>query len=535
MRPIPPLSLPPSIRQPLSTIYRVGRSFIETHFARIFGMIIFVIVAAVTISQQNTVVGFERGYDALAPKHHGSISSRGLAIISQATLQNDFVGFAVRYKDDQGQFQYDYFDRYPVFFSALFNRLLELRPKLSSKIYLAKQAMNVIYLATLLVAYLLGSRLIRNRPLALCAVLITFSNPYLLFYKDMVHFDQPALLGFLLLTYAISLYKLDGLKWPVYLATFVAVAMGRGYASYAVLGLWLLIEAILILRKTGQAFGQKVRELLRHPALILTVLGILWGGSLLSYNIIIEARTRNIPILQTSIIDSASRRLAFNATFNETNADIIDWPGYIRTEVSRIIQWSSPVKWPYPNAAISAILLLGMLGVIGYAMRKQGRETRVLFLILTLAGFIWMTLMRNLAAFHDYTTMYFIGVPLAFLLAVLLLLKPSRDAAYYLALIGMVLYIGAVQEVRHLHEANQETASEFTYDFMRIEEKIAGTGNNIYFSGQIPNATNAEEFYLQDQYLSPLSLADYVISWDSGYSSANLTPDNTFLFLFKKK
>ena len=55
--------------------------------------------------------------------------------------------------------------------------------------------------------------------------------------------------------------------------------------------------------------------------------------------------------------------------------------------------------------------------------------------------------------------------------------------------------------------------ASYTYDFMRIEDTIGGTGNNVFLEGSIPNGTNAPEFFLPDQYLAPRTLADYVISF----------------------
>jgi hypothetical protein len=527
--------IPNMLKQKTIAIYQIVERFIKENFSLILCISILIAAVGMTFVWESGIVGFERGYDELAPKHHGSVSSKTLAIITTATWENHFVGYAVRYKDDQNTVSYDYFDRYPVFFSAVFNRILALRPKLSSKIYLARQVMNFFFVATLVVAFLLCDKLIKNKPLSLTAVLFAFSNPYLLFYKDMVHFDQPALFGFLLLTYTIALYKIDGLRWPMYIATFLAIALGRGYASYAVLGLWLLIEAFLILKTKAQSFGQKIRDALKHPSFHLMMIGILWGASLLSYNIIIEAQTRHISILQTSIIDSAGRRLALNQKFNEANEDLINWPDYIRGEISRIVKWASPIKWAKPQFFVSLVLLVGMCLIMGIVIRRQPIEKRIVFILLALAGVVWMTLMRNLAAFHDYTTMYFIGITLVFFISVLVLLKPSKDAAYYLVLMGLVVYLSALSQVRDLHEFVGRNASEYTYDFMRIENALNSKGNNIYLASGIPNGPNAAEFYMPDQYLAPLALSEYAISDNLGYSPENLTPNNKFMYLFKIK
>ena len=79
------------------------------------------------------------------------------------------------------------------------------------------------------------------------------------------------------------------------MATFVAIGLGRGYASYAILILWLAIEGLLMLRTRGISFGQKIKKILKHPSFYMLVIGIVWGAGLLSYNILVEARKTKYP------------------------------------------------------------------------------------------------------------------------------------------------------------------------------------------------------------------------------------------------
>ncbi len=408
-------------------LFQPVEAYLRKYFALIFCLGVLLIAGGMTFKLQNKIVGWEPGYEDLQPKHHGWVSSQGLAIIASATPANRFVGFAIEYKDEQNNIQYDYFDRYPVFFSAIFSQVLALGPTLSAKMYLAKQVMNLIFLATLFVAFLLIDKLIQNKPLALAVVLLTFSNPFLLFFKDMVHFDQPALFGFLLLTYTIAIYKLDGVKWPLVIATFVAIALGRGYASYGVLIVWLAIEAWLILRPRGMRFGQKLVGILKHPAFYMLAIGILWGAGLLSYNILVEAQKRNIPILETSILHSAGQRLSLNEEFNQQYANIVNWGDFIQGQINRIIKWSFPVNKVDLGLVGNGLLLIGMFAVMGRMLRGQILEKRIIFLVMMFSGFAWLLPLKNLAAFHDYTTMYYIGIPLVFICSIIWFLKPSRE------------------------------------------------------------------------------------------------------------
>ena len=522
-------------KQKLLEFSSTAQKFVGDNFTKILTGLILLIVIIATLKLQDRIVGWEGTYDAMQPQHHGKVSTLTLAIIVRSTVENGFVGYATTLKDDQNKIQYDYFDRYPVFFGVLFNAILSLSSKLSVKVIIAKQVMNVIFLATLVLAFLILDKLTRNKLLSLSAVLLAFSNPFLLFYKDMVHFDQPALFGFLLVIYAIALYKLDGRKLPIFIATLVSIALGRGYASYAILGLWLIFEAFLIFRSKTSGFGQKLKDLLRHPAFLLSIMGIIWGAGLLSYNIVIEARTRNIPIMQTSIIDSAQRRLSLSPQFNEDAGSVIDWPSFTTTQINRIIQWA------FPNSTVlgfgflgNLLLLILMFVVMGIFLRGQPTEKRIVYLLLVLSGFAWLFPLRNLAAFHDYTTMYYIGIPMVLFLSVFTLLKPSTEVSHLLVIASLAIYFLAIAQVKDLHEAKDVNSSAYTYDFEQIQTKIDGTGKNIYMTDKIPYGPYAFQFYLKDDYLSPLKLADYVISANPDYLPDNLTPDNQVMFLFKK-
>ena len=183
---------------------------------RLWLVVVGAILAAFVFLNQNRVVGWEPGYNELQPGHHGWVSSHTLAIIAQRTPANGFVGYTLASVDEAGHVDYDYFDRYPVYFSAAMHGLLSLKARLSTQIYLAKQAMNGIFLLTVLVAYLLLRKLSLASLPALAASLLAVSSPYLLFYKDMAHYDQPALLGMLILILAIAHYKAGSSPYLVY-------------------------------------------------------------------------------------------------------------------------------------------------------------------------------------------------------------------------------------------------------------------------------------------------------------------------------
>jgi hypothetical protein len=510
------------------------KSELETSFSQVLLVIILLIVTLATFTLQNRVVGLEPGYDDFQPKHHGWVTANTLAIISKATPEHFFVGYALAFKNDQNVVQYEYFDRYPVFFSALFNRVLSLANNLADQLYLAKQIMNFIFVATFLVAFLIIDKLIQNKLLALTVVLLAFANPYLLWYKDMVHFDQPALLGFLFLIYAIALYKIDGKKTLLYAAPFIAVGLGRGYASYSILFLWLALESFLILGSKELDLRGKFNRLVRHPSFLLLVLALVWGASLLFYNIAMEARIRDVSIIQTSIVRSARYRLSLNPEFNLENEGVINWRMFTEDQIERILQWTFPFQGvnfgPWANALILAVIF----SAIGLMLWRQPLEKRMIYLLLTLSGFGWLIPLRNLAAFHDYTAMYYIGIPLVFFLSLLTFFGSSRRIGYFLSILALIVYVSSLIQVKTWHEERAGKANQYTYDFVRIREKIDGPGRNINMPEMIPYGPFTPGFYLSEHYLTSPDIADYVVTRNKKYPGENLTLDNGIIFLFRK-
>lgn len=527
------LSFTMNQQTPVSSV-PLPTSQVRRNLTQLFCILILAIVVVTTFVLQDKIVGFEGGYSDYEPNHHGWVTAHTLAIISNATPQDYFVGYALVSIDDQGKLHYDYFDRYPFFFSAIMNRILSLAPTLAGKILLAKQVMNFIFLATIILAFLLIDKLINSKILALTTALLSFSNLYLLWYKDMVHFDQPALFGFLLLIYAIAFYKLDGRKRFLYIATFVAIALGRGYASYSIFIVWLAIEALLILKTRGLSYIEKFKQILRHPSFYLFVAAIAWGGMLLGYNILIEARTRHVTVLQTSIIQSARSRLSLNPEFNVQKEGIINWPDFLESQIDRVVRWSFPFKSINRGLLISSLILIGMFIVMGLMMRKESTAKRMIFLILALSGFGWLIPLRNLSAFHDYTAMYYIGIPLTFFAAVFALLKLPRNITYVLAVLALVIYVKAIVDVKNWHEERQGNVSTYTYDFMQIRAQIEGTGNRVKVIAGIPYGPFPLGFYLHGQYLSSKTTAKYLISANREYTPNNLTPNDKVIFLFRK-
>jgi hypothetical protein len=446
--------------------------------------------------------------------NHGWTSSHGLAIMAHATPANGFVGYALQYRNAAGEMSYKYFDRYPFFFSAGMGALLRMSDDRVLQMRIARNTMNVIYLATVGVAALLVHQLTGNRWRALAAALLAFSGYWLVFYKDMVHYDQPALFGNLLLLYAIARHRLGGVRWPVYAAGLVAVSLGRGYSSYMIIGLWALWAVVERFVSGSWAW---------RDAVLVGVITVAWGGALLGYNLYTESARRDVPLAQTSIVDSALRRLPVFGEKDQgrtVGKNVPPWPQFAAMQYERLIQWTVPVRTGADELP-PALLPLGAVmwgAALVYAWRSSGAKRAVIALT-AVWGTVWLAFMINLAHGHRYTMMYGVGLPLMAYTALLVWLPPRRwlTGIALVAAFGAFIYSQGIVRAELTNPATNRAS--YTDDYNRIAGRIDGEGRNVLVNVSDGECVIEDDycfvlgFYLQDQYLTKdIDAADYVVT-----------------------
>jgi hypothetical protein len=352
----------------------------------------------------------------------------------------------------------------------------------------------------------------------------------------MVHFDQPALLGFVFLMYAIAVHMRRANRPLVAGAALGAVALGRGYASISVLGVWLLLEASQILLQGGSSFLDKARLVQRHDSFRVLLIAILWAGLLLTYNILTEAHKRQIPLMQTSIVQSAENRLSLDESFNEKYAGILDWGEFLPGQVNRLVRWSFPI-WDYGGIPLlDVIIVFTMLAVIVAYGAQLDVNRRKTLALMVLSGAVWLIGMRNLSAFHEYTTMYYLGITLAFYASIFSLLRIPPKLAYAVLICALAVFAYYNQKTQDLHYQIGEPYNSYTYDIMRIRELLPEGEVTVYLPQGIKTASTSAAigFYLPKAFLAPEGTAEYVISSEQDFLPQTLTPDNKRLFLFKR-
>ena len=505
---------------------------------------LFCLLAVIVFATQFAGTGF-------GERHYGWVSSHGLSIASRATPVNGFVGHARTILNTDGTLDYVYFDRYPIFYSALLGALISLTEDLTLKVWIARQVMLALFVLAMLLAWRLLRRL-SAPPVALTAVTLGFSGYMLLYYREMVHFDQPALLGMLLLLYIIARVKLEcreRWRWLT-IVTLVVLGLGRSFVSLSVLGLWTAFEAAGLLWQRERPLWQRLRAILAHDATRMLLLGVAWILLMTGYNIAHEMARREVPLEQTSLVNSLQRRLPGAALAAQTGAAA----EFTEMVARRLLRWYLPLDeatgWQVPLWTLLPAVAL----VLVYSAR-QPPPRRIILLLTAASGLAWIFGMENLTWYHDYTAMHALGLALVFWLALLdrLQHRPRMTAA--LLATGMALFLRTSLRVEADHAPYFQGVAIYTEEYNRILQQIGSSGQVIYSEHAIQDKIVNAAKYVLSFYLGDNALAQerddarYIVasraylSWPAWIRSRSesditlnihhtLTPENRVAFLF---
>ena len=508
---------------------------------------LFCLLATIVFATQFAGPGIGEG-------HYAWVSSNALSIMSRATVANGFVGHARNLLDANGTLDYYYFDRAPVFFSAIVGALIRLANDLPTKVWIARQAMLFLFVLSMLFAWLLLRRLGLKSMAALAAVTLGFSGYQPLYYRELVDFSQTALFGMLLLLYIIARVKLERrTRWRwLTVATLVAVSLGRVPVSLSVLGLWAAFEAAGLLWQCERPLRQRLRAILAHDATRMLLLGVIWILLMTGYNIAHEMARRAVPLEQTSLVDSMQRRLpgADNALA------LSDFVGYAPLVAERLNRWFLPVNeavtWGVPHW----VPLLVIMFVLVFSLRQRP-VLRVPLLLTAFSGLAWIFGMINMTRYHEFMTMHVLGLALVFWLAVLRPLQRTPVYVFVMLLFGLTLFLRSNLRVEADHAPYFQSVAIYTEDYDRILQQIGSSGHVVYSEPAIQDrVVNAAkfvlEFYLADNVLSQRpDGADYIVSSRGEYLAQppslpaddreglqlyyTRTPDNQVGFLFDRE
>jgi hypothetical protein len=400
--------------------------------------------------------------------------------------------------------------------------------------------------ANIFMLFMLARKLAGSAGPALAVALLCAANYVILFFKDMVHFDQPGLFGFLLAAYAAAVYWLDGRDRPLYLFSLAAVSIGRGYCALAVLLLWVMMELVRTVAPAGRGWRAAANAWLRGKPVKVLLVSAIWSATLLSYNVAVEAQKRGVSLPHTSIVESAARRLGLTPVGRPAIEARLEWRSFAVEQAKRIIVLCAPMLFPerlllenrivqYSLASVYGLLLITFVPRRVARIKRSGE--RYFVILLLLSGFVWLFPMKRLAAPHGYTAMYYVGVPLVLYSLLMSLACRSKTLQAGLLALSAVVFVVANSFANLAHAKAVPVVNEYTEDAQSILHAIGPGEKNIHVEGGyeslVPGARFAAGFYLDGHCLTPLPYADFVITRDIARARASLTPRNRHLFLVR--
>ena len=512
------------------------------------------------------------------PGHHNWVSSEHLAVAVNLSPEHNFLMFHRQTLDANGAVSYQPYNRFPIGGYALIKAAtLPFSDDLSAQIYAARMLMLLFFAAAAVLAYLALSRLMPDRWIALTATLLAVSSPYCLYYSDMINPETVVdLFGVMLTFHGLVVFVQEDrfgqllgkacagllLGWHVFalLLTFIILGMAselvRAFSRLNRGG----VEPVAALRPSFALAGRY---------LTLGVVSLLFGSSLLALNFTNEyfALNGNQSWTDLPSFQSMLDRTGQNPDYNTLYADALAWPFFLERLFSHI---GSGISVPFSllgyinDAAAERPTASGQLAVpweshgftVGAVMfcacllsltcvRRVGHG--ILLATLALFGFCWSLPMRHTVVWHDYESLYHIGMPLVLFSLVLSYLRHlfGNRPVYCLSIAALWIFCSSSYQMGRVgHSAEgADFHRAIIADFETIRDITAGrsvraaTPEDVIATRRFAGATHALDYYLagsvitfQDQHGDPPT--DFLLTRGRVEHVATLTTGNRFRFLY---
>ncbi len=433
--------------------------------------------------------------------------------------------------------------------------------------------MLLFFAAAAALAYLAMLRLIdstSNRWIALTATLLVFSSPYSLYYNDMIHPKTAMdLFGIMLTFHGMVVFVQEGRFRQLLVKACVSLLLG--WHVFALLLAFIALGVVSELVRVRSAGPDHVsRKHLTASAaaplsgryLTLGAVAVLVGVSILTFNFANEWRALNGSHALTDLptFRSMLKRIGVDTAYYAYGG--LDWPSFLETQFSRIgggislpfsvasrvndaAAMNPTTRWG-PQGAIIGDVMSGacLASLIGLTLVRRLRH-RLLLATLVLSGFCWSLPMRYNVAFHDYESLFHLGIPLVLFSLVLLGVRrlAGGRAIIGLAIAALLVFVSSTWEMGRIgHDAEAADFQEaLVADFEVIREITAGrsvvaaTRYNSRAVTRFAGARHALHYYLSGNlitYGGGLDSADFLLTRDRAAGVPTLTPDNRVMFLY---
>lgn len=487
------------------------------------GVCALVVLGAICMLLQRPNTGF-------TDNHHGRLSAHGATLAANMSLRNG--GFTYERADvgTDGEIEISAYNRFPAPpFLLMRWAMLAGGSRLDLQILFARRLMYIFFFAAVVTAFLIAFELTGSAPVGVSVSLLAFSSWYLNQYNDMIFNDVPALFGLLLAGHGAVVHALHGRKGQLYAKALIGAAMG--WQVLAFLFVHTVVRAVWVAARRRSPWAP-LRDAAPWASLAAAGLAL----ALLGWNLLHEQRATGKSFGELPTLQSARFRAGMDEKTAARYEEHLAWGNFLRQEAYRIgrMCFPNPYRPESQELRHRFFEIYGVVVLIAAAVGVCLLRHRIVLLPFLLCGFAWSFPMRAFTAFHDFQSMFYVGVPLSLFLAILSPVRRSRVAGGLLTAACIAAFLVSNIERQKAKSAESAWTTRVTSDFQSIA-RVAEKGKAFHFDRVSYQMVvgHARDFYLSGSYLSGTrEAADYVISTDREFGPAPLTPTNTYLFLF---
>ena len=518
------------------------------------------------------------------PGHHDWVSSKVLALTDNVSPQYGFMRFSHLEPGQDGNPEPTFlYNRFPAGGYLLLKlAMLPFEGDLSAKILAARTLMLACFAAAAVLAYLALARIAGSRWAACGATALAFSSHYCLYYNDMITTEVAVdLFAVMLVFHGMTIFVQQDRFRQLLAKTCIALALG--WHVYALL---LPFIAFSLVRDLISAHSSVPAESRVRRALAATFLGrplalgaiaLAFGVLVLAFNLIGEyALDEAASVAELPTWESMMMRMGQDRWFGVMHDQLLSWPIFLESQFQILGRMFLPYALPAQIGALQLspsveAWLAGLLFPLGVAalaaclMWLSFNRQRILLATLALSGFCWSLPMRHSVAFHDFESVFFVGVPLM-LFALSLLHVRQMFGERPVALVAVVALPVFVFSNWQMNGSRGDAAgrvfhTEVMSDFDAIRDQTEGAaigvmltgertgpiGSPSWWSSRIPTEIGAPfalEYYLAQRVIAPLQHPtaaesdmdglDFIVTNWQKPGVDTLTPQNLRFHLYRR-
>ena len=411
-------------------------------------------------------------------------------------------------------------------------------------------------------AYLSLRRLTGHRWIALTATLLSCSSYYCWRYADLVATDgSPDLFGFLLTFHGVVVFIQEGRFRQLLVKTGIALLLGwHALAVVAPFALLSLIPGRRIGARPGSpgaaADPPTSRAFLRRRSLLLLAAALAFGSVLLTAQFAAEYHGLDgrTPVTELPSWQSLLYRTGLDEAFDEQHAGVLAWGPFLRQQFHRLGRMVVPYAAPGfvgalddgPREPFAAEgVLIGAAATVLALVGAAFVPARMPFALLVLSGFGWALPMRGQTAFHDFETLYYLGVPLALWSLGLLLIRRLSTDLLLVLLSGAAVLVFLTSGARSAAAGYDPWERDFHRRVLEDAEEIRRTaaGQTVFvprrlFESASFGGPGAFSWFLAGAVVvereAHRAAADFVVDDERHPDRGLLTPAGRELFLYRR-